>query len=218
MPRINAENLEAHRVQQRTALLDAWRDLINERGFAATSLADVAARAGVSRTTIYNYFPDKEELLYALLDREAAAMVERARELLATAPDAAEAMARYVEMSMREFASNEVASHDLVPELGPEGMHRILEHLRPITELPTAIVERGVAAGEFRDVDVAAVVRLITGCVGAERLPVATGAHGVDDAIEQVTTFVLHALGAGDAVRVVLPRPATPGGGRATTR
>ncbi|HSL58467.1 MAG TPA: TetR/AcrR family transcriptional regulator, partial [Acidimicrobiales bacterium] len=199
MPRINAENLEAHRAQQRTALLDAWRDLINEHGFAGTSLADVAARAGVSRTTIYNYFPDKEELLYALLDREAAAMVERARALLADAPTAAEAMARYIEMSMREFASNEVASHDLVPELGPEGMHRILDHLKPITELPTEIVERGVASGEFREVDVAAVVRLITGCVGAERLPVATGAHDADEAIDVVTTFVLHALGAGDA-------------------
>jgi AcrR family transcriptional regulator len=217
MPRINAESLEAHRAQQRTALLDAWRALINERGYAGTSLADVAARAGVSRTTIYNYFPDKEELLYALLDREAAAMVARARELLATAPTAAEAMARYVEMSMWEFASNEVASHDLVPELGPEGMQRILDHLEPITGLPTEIVERGVAGGEFRDVDVAAVVRLITGCVGAERLPVATGAHDPDDATEQVVTFVLHALGAGEAVDEVLPRPAS-GGGRATSR
>lgn len=212
MPRINADSIAAHREQQRAALLDAWRDLINERGYASTSLADVSARAGVSRTTIYNYFPDKAELLYALLDREAAAMVARARKLLATAPNAAEAMARYIEMSMREFASNEVASHDLVPELGPDGMHRILDHLRPITELPTAIVERGVESGEFRPVDVDQVVRLITGCVGAERLPVATGAHDVDDAIVQVTTFVLHALGAGAAVADVLPRP-TPAGG-----
>ena len=44
-------------------LLDAALDLFVERGFAATRSEDVAARAGVSKGTLYLYYPSKEELL-----------------------------------------------------------------------------------------------------------------------------------------------------------
>ena len=36
--------------------------VFSERGFAATRLEDVAARAGIGKGTIYLYFPNKEEL------------------------------------------------------------------------------------------------------------------------------------------------------------
>ena len=223
MPRINAPTLAAHRAQQRTVLLDSWRDLLAERGYAAVSLADVAARAGVARTTVYNYFRDKPALLYALLEREVAEMMARLRAHVEAAPTAAEAMARYLEAQMFEFAGNEVASHDLVGELGPEGVHRILEHLQPVWAMHADIVRRGVDAGEFRAVDVDAVVGLITSCVGAERLPVASGERDPMVATAELVDFVLHALGAGDAVSSVLPRPAPPASasgaaGRPTTR
>jgi AcrR family transcriptional regulator len=43
-------------------LLAAALDLFVERGYAATRLDDVAARAGVSKGTLYLYFENKEEL------------------------------------------------------------------------------------------------------------------------------------------------------------
>ena len=48
-------------------LLDAALDLFVERGFAATRSEDVAARAGVSKGTLYLYYPSKEELLKAVI-------------------------------------------------------------------------------------------------------------------------------------------------------
>ena len=44
-------------------LLDAALDLFVEKGFAATRSEEVAARAGVSKGTLYLYYPSKEELL-----------------------------------------------------------------------------------------------------------------------------------------------------------
>lgn len=53
--------------------LDAWRTirstalrLISERGFDAVSADDIAAEAGVSRTTFFTYFPSKEAVVYDL--------------------------------------------------------------------------------------------------------------------------------------------------------
>ncbi len=57
-------------------------DLFIARGYAATSLAEVAAAAGISRTTLFAYFPAKRDLLWA--DHDAA--VARARATVDEAP------------------------------------------------------------------------------------------------------------------------------------
>ena len=48
-------------------LLDAARDLFVDKGFAATRAEEVAARAGVSKGTLFLYFPSKEELFKAVV-------------------------------------------------------------------------------------------------------------------------------------------------------
>ncbi|TLF42683.1 helix-turn-helix transcriptional regulator, partial [Halomonas urmiana] len=48
-------------------LLEAALDLFVEKGFAATRVDDVAARAGVSKGTLFLYFPSKEELFKAVV-------------------------------------------------------------------------------------------------------------------------------------------------------
>jgi len=51
------------------SLLDAAEALFCEKGAEATSVADVAARAGSSVGAVYHHFRDKKALLYALFER-----------------------------------------------------------------------------------------------------------------------------------------------------
>jgi AcrR family transcriptional regulator len=60
-----------------------------ERGFAATRLDDVAHRAGVTKGTLYLYFPNKEELFKAVVRRTIVASIEEGENLLAHSPDPA---------------------------------------------------------------------------------------------------------------------------------
>ncbi|MDB5732279.1 MAG: transcriptional regulator, TetR family [Variovorax sp.] len=53
-------------------LLDAALDLFVEKGFAATRSEEVAARAGVSKGTLFLYFPSKEELFKAVVNENLA--------------------------------------------------------------------------------------------------------------------------------------------------
>jgi TetR/AcrR family transcriptional regulator len=65
------EEVQAKRERRKEArpgeLLDAALDLFVEKGFAATRAEEVAARAGVSKGTLFLYFPSKEELFKAVV-------------------------------------------------------------------------------------------------------------------------------------------------------
>ena len=56
-----------------------------ERGFAATRLDDVAARAGVTKGTLYLYFRSKEELFKAVVRQELVPTIELAEAMIRTA-------------------------------------------------------------------------------------------------------------------------------------
>src|SRR5882724_3806888 len=51
---------EAVVASQRGRLLDAMAEVVAEKGYQATTVADVVERAGVSRRTFYEQFPDRE--------------------------------------------------------------------------------------------------------------------------------------------------------------
>jgi TetR/AcrR family transcriptional regulator len=68
---VRTEEPQAKRERRKEArpgeLLDAALDLFVEKGFAATKSEEVAARAGVSKGTLFLYFPSKEELFKAVI-------------------------------------------------------------------------------------------------------------------------------------------------------
>ncbi|NDU74597.1 TetR family transcriptional regulator [Actinomadura sp. DSM 109109] len=67
MPKIQAPTVAEHRAAQRAALLDAARTLLSEETERAPSLAAVARRAGLARSSVYAYFTSRDDLLDALI-------------------------------------------------------------------------------------------------------------------------------------------------------
>src|SRR5947209_4582124 len=62
---------------QRTRLLRATIELGTERGFASLTLTDIVGRAGVARSTFYEYFADKQQCFLAAFDYAADRVLER---------------------------------------------------------------------------------------------------------------------------------------------
>lgn len=61
----------------RETLAEAACELFLEQGYAATSVADIALRAGVSRSSFFNYFSSKSDILWAGLDERISVLMAR---------------------------------------------------------------------------------------------------------------------------------------------
>lgn len=68
MPRITAATLADHQANQRRAVLDAAKEVLTEVGGDAFSLSRVAARVGLARSSLYQYFDSRQDLLDALVE------------------------------------------------------------------------------------------------------------------------------------------------------
>ncbi len=63
--------------QRREQLISIGRQLFAERGFDATSIEEIAARAKVSKPVVYEHFGGKEGLYAVVVDREVRALLDR---------------------------------------------------------------------------------------------------------------------------------------------
>src|SRR6201986_325855 len=66
----------------RARIVEEAAALIHERGVASTTLKDVEVAAEVSGSQLYHYFPDKNDLVQAVIDYQADAIVSRQRHVL----------------------------------------------------------------------------------------------------------------------------------------
>ncbi|GAA2990900.1 AcrR family transcriptional regulator/catechol 2,3-dioxygenase-like lactoylglutathione lyase family enzyme [Microbacterium terrae] len=65
------------RASSRETLAEAATELFLEQGFEATSIVDITTRAGVSRSSFFNYFGSKSDILWAGLDEQIGVLQER---------------------------------------------------------------------------------------------------------------------------------------------
>ena len=96
-----AEPLTDRGRRTRANLLEAGRAVFEQRGYAATRMADIALAAGVSHGTTYTWFADKESVLRALVDD----IVTEVYAALAIGEDVPDPQQRMVEGNRRYLAS-----------------------------------------------------------------------------------------------------------------
>jgi AcrR family transcriptional regulator len=142
-------------------LMDAALDIFVKKGFAATRLDDVAAKAGVSKGTIYLYFKNKEALFKAVVESGLKPAEEVLDELAEAAANrrrpAIELLHCYLHACRRILLETRAGSllRLLVAESGnfPEVLHWFQDAIvRRSRNVVTSIVETGIARGEFRPV------------------------------------------------------------------
>ncbi|EHR52918.1 transcriptional regulator [Saccharomonospora marina XMU15] len=199
MPKIIGDSLPEHRARVRAKVFDALRNQLYERGFDAITLAGVAAEAGVGRTAMYNHFPDKEHLLVAFVEHEAADYVERLRAELSATTDPVQRLATFVRLQLRTLADYHLPpGSTLASALAPASYRRVAAHADPITEQLRAALLDGVRSGRLPRQDPDIVVPMIMAALGARQV-VDVPPEQLEDAIASAVSFVLRAVGVDQA-------------------
>ena len=122
------------------------------RGFEAVSLDDIAAAVGVAKQTVLYWFPSKDELLGAVIERSAEELTVTVEAALRSAP---RGFAR-VEAVVRAVFRPAVRRPELLGlvrelnRLGPDVSERLLARVRPLVERGVRFLAEEMDAGRMR--------------------------------------------------------------------
>jgi AcrR family transcriptional regulator len=138
-------------------LLEKATQLFAEQGYETTTLQDVAAAVGVSRTALYHYVTSKEELLAMLVEQMSVALADVLGQLRERTDLTAEGKLRCLtDMLVRQRAESpqQFRVHDQTESVLSEPLrtqHR--QARRDILAALTAVIEEGIGQGEFKPLD-----------------------------------------------------------------
>lgn len=189
MPKISASTVAEHRHAQHSALLSAAEQILLTHGVDAVTPGKVTSAAGLGRSTFYEYFPSRDDILVAL----ARVAFEQWNEELYVAtqavPAGAERVRVYVQQTLemtsdgRHHLATALRNVDLSPK-GREDIAALHEALaNPIKELISSL--------PFGTVPWAPV--FVRGALGSGMTLVSHGVP-VADVSEQLTTFIVNGL------------------------
>ncbi len=140
-------------------LLDAALDLFVEKGFAATRAEEVAARAGVSKGTLFLYFQSKEELFKAVIQENISGRFQEWNVEFETFEGTSAEMLTYcMQVWWNRVGATKASGITKLmisearnfPEITAFYQREVIE---PGQDLLRRILERGIARGEFRPLD-----------------------------------------------------------------
>lgn len=168
---------------KREEIMLVAREVFREKGYAETSMAEISARLGGSKGTLYNYFASKEELFTAVMleivDRHAADLLRK----LERAEDMRRGLAPFMYQLMRALCSAEMVDFRrmLIGEAGRTRLGILVyklgsaQYLKKFAELFAVQIQKG----RFRKVDPwQAAVHMQSLCTGT---PVQWVLEGVTD-------------------------------------
>jgi AcrR family transcriptional regulator len=189
--------MDRHNARVRARVLDAWEDVLSESGFEETTVAAVATRAGLARSSVYRHFPDKESLFFEYIEDRVGAFVEALRSDIADEPNAASRLRRLVVGELYRYADAPAVGLSDVPEsLSREGRARLRACFEPLRQLVRDTLEEGARDGTLGAIEIDNAIEVVFACIDVFRVRLARQWVEPDDIADDIADFVLRGLGA----------------------
>lgn len=200
MPKIRATTIEEHKEQTRLDILSWAEKLFVSQGYNATSLTELADAVGIGRTTLYEYFKDKEEILVSLVEETIPQLVD---EMIGAIPNDLSFEERLGELLLASlhFVSDDRNLGTLimreVPKLSPDAQGKVRQAHARIEEEIVDVCRRAIEAGQFRDLDPSTAGRIasaMTMCAARTLLREDEPKQRVHEMGDSLLTVLLHGL------------------------
>lgn len=203
MPRIRADNIAEHKEKTRGDILEAAQELFRDLGYRGTSLGDVAAKVGIGRTTLYEYFSDKEDIAVSLVEEELPKLLHRLVESVPVDRSYTDQIA-HLARGMVEFVVTDptlgLILHRDIPKLSSEAQLRVRDAHTEFAQGFAQVYAAGVDAGELRPIPIDLAGRFLQDLImsAARALIVRPDPWDrMDEVIASMEEFLLHGLAIG---------------------
>ena len=189
MPKIEAANLAEHRELRRQQLMAAAIELAVDEGAHAITVAAVAQKAGLSRSSIYEYFASSADLVADLVIEELDYYTLRLAEAIKGATDPFEMIELWITEGLRYVADGR---HMLVKSLNtvtPPAYRKeeiSVGHRKLLAPLRSALQETGIK-------DVMAAAAFLQSVTDAASVRIESG-NAAEPEIQSATTFAIAGL------------------------
>ena len=199
MPKIRAASIDEHKELTRRSLLDAAYRVIAEAGSAEVALGEIALSAGVGRTTFYDYFDDRDDVIASLVEEKLPDVIAGLIESVDIGLDTRSRLSKLASTTVEFVATDRVFGvilHQEAGRMGVDAQERIRDsHAQLATEL-ASIYMKGVQEGVFRPMPGYLAGRFIQDTImSAARALIADGSR-LDEVTDGVESFLLGGLGA----------------------
>jgi AcrR family transcriptional regulator len=141
----------------RERLLDTASRLMSDRHSIDVSLSEIAGHSGLNSALVKYYFGNKNGLLLALVEREAAAALQGFKELLRQDLSPTEKLRRHIAGIINNFFRTPYLNrllHSLLDDRHSRSARQVNRFfVQPVLELQRELLAEGIKAGEFKPVD-----------------------------------------------------------------
>ncbi len=211
MPKIIGATLADHRELTRQRLFDALSDLLADKPFDTITMSEIAERAGVGRTAVYNHFADKESLLLAFMRQTTTEFARVLQTALGGQDDPIEQLRIYIraylELKEHFHLASSVGHSFKLSAATAEHLH---DHAGIVEHVLFHILESAMIHGRIPQQNSLALVALIHSTLAGQFLPDETDER--EESIQLVQAFILRGIGAAATEAPLPPSPVvTPG-------
>ena len=197
MPKIIGESLASHRELTRTRLFEALGSLMGEQSFESITMSQIAERAGVGRTAVYNHFADKEVLLLAYMREVTGEFARVLTQRLEAEPDPLMRLRIYIRSHLQMIGRYHVkAGMSLRRHMSGQGASHLHDHAGGVGEVLIGSLDEAMERGLIAQQNTLGAVHLIHATLQGQRLP--QDPEHRESALTLVETFILRGLGASE--------------------
>jgi AcrR family transcriptional regulator len=155
---------EEEQARRRKEIFHASVHLFLSKGFNETSMREIAEAAGIGKSTLYDYFPSKDDILLSFVEDELQTLTEQMKEIANQKIGAQDKLRRMMFAYMEYLATNEDFYMKLsteVQRLAQNSLERIQRKRHALQDMVRGTVEEGIREGGFRSVDSLLATRVI---------------------------------------------------------
>lgn len=159
---------EEEQVKRRHEIFHQVVNVFLKKGFQETSMREIAETAGLGKSTLYDYFQTKDEILVYFFEDQLGDLTAEAQRIAMQNLSADKRLRQVMEVYIENLQANKNLFLKMTQEsqrLKPDSQKQIQDRRHAFQDLLRALIDEGIREGVFRKVDSLLAARLLLSAV-----------------------------------------------------